>query len=302
MRRCAARARRVVAAAAAAGLMAGCAGPNPRDPLESYNRAMFAFNDRLDRAVLRPVAEGYKAVLPEFVRTGVTNFFSNLGDVWIGINNFLQGKVEEGLSDTFRVAINTTFGLGGLLDVASEMRLEKHNEDFGQTLAVWGVGSGPYIVLPIFGPSTLRDTGGFGVDYWYGYAPTYVLKDVNPPHRVTWRNGIATLEFINVRANLLGATNVLEQAALDKYAFTRDFWLRRRRSLIYDGSPPPEKEPEEEEEDTAPPPGGRSSNDAIPSIAVAASSSATSSSIVADSVPRAAIIDPSDFNSQDLQP
>lgn len=293
--------RRCLAAAAAASLVAGCAtGTDPRDPLESYNRAVFAFNDQLDRAVVQPVAKGYKAVLPQFVRTGVTNFFSNLGDVWIGVNNFLQGKVEQGLSDTFRIIVNTTFGLGGLIDVASDLQLEKHNEDFGQTLAVWGVGSGPYFVLPIFGPSTIRDTGGFAVD-WFGYVPGYALREIDPPHRVTWRNTLIAVEYVNVRANLLGTTNVLEQAALDRYTFVRDFWLRRRRSLIYDGSPPPEKEPEEEEyqDEKAPAPApAKPGAEAMPATVFA--SEAAAGTII---TPQAVLPAPEpDHESQDLHP
>jgi len=299
---CAARLRRALAAAAVVSLVAGCAtGADPRDPFESYNRAMFAFNDGLDRTVVQPVAKGYKAVLPTFVRTGVTNFFSNLGDVWIGVNNFLQGKVDRGLSDSFRVVVNTLFGFGGLIDVASDLNLEKHNEDFGQTLAVWGVGSGPYLVLPIFGPSTVRDTGGFVVD-WFGYVPGYVLRDIDPPHRVTVRNTLITLEYVNVRANLLGTTNVLEQAALDRYTFVRDFWLRRRRNLIYDGEPPPEKQPDEEDyqEEPAPPPApGKPGAAATPQTDIA--TDAGSRTIITAS-PRAFLLPEPDHAFQDPRP
>src|SRR5665647_608258 len=144
----------------ALGGLGGCAttgGGNPDDPLERYNRAMFNFNDGLDKAIIKPVASGYKAVMPEVARTGVTNFFSNLGDIWIGINNILQGKIGAGASDFGRFAINTTAGILGLFDVASNAGLEKHNEDFGQTLGRWGMGSGAYVVLPILGPSNVRD-------------------------------------------------------------------------------------------------------------------------------------------------
>lgn len=229
--------RRLVAAALLAGLAAGCAttGGSPQDPLEPINRAVFGFNEAVDQALLKPVAQGYRAVLPELVRIGVTNFFSNIEDIWIAANNVLQGKVEHGLQDVMRVAINTVFGLGGLIDVASDAGLEKHNEDFGQTLGRWGFGSGPYLVLPILGPSTLRDgIGLLGFDY--AADPVWNLD------HVPTRNSLYTGRTINIRTNALDTSRLLEEAALDKYRFVRDSYLQRRRSLVYDGNPPREAE------------------------------------------------------------
>jgi phospholipid-binding lipoprotein MlaA len=223
--------------------LGGCAttGGNPRDPLEGYNRAMFGINDGLDKVVIKPLATGYKAVLPEFARTGVTNFFSNLGDIWIGINNILQGKVGAGAGDFGRFAMNSTIGILGLFDVASNAGLEKHNEDFGQTLGRWGVGSGAYVVLPLLGPSSVRD--GFSslfVD-WH-FDPLWYIGNV------ATRNEVITFRFIERRAGLLDIGNLAEEAALDHYAYIRDAFLQRRRSLIYDGDPPPEADPEKSSE------------------------------------------------------
>ncbi|MBE0619636.1 MAG: VacJ family lipoprotein [Burkholderiales bacterium] len=222
------------------GGLAGCAttGGNPDDPLEGYNRAMFSFNDSVDKAVIKPVAQGYKAVMPGFARTGVSNFFSNLGDVWIGINNVLQGKPGDGVSDFGRFAINTTMGILGLLDVASDAGLEKHNEDFGQTLGRWGVGSGAYVVLPFLGPSSVRD--GFSVLAvdWHG-DPVRRVGDVPT------RNELYGVRIIDTRANLLDASRLLEEAALDRYSYVRGAFLQRRRSLVYDGNPPREPDPED---------------------------------------------------------
>ncbi len=232
--------RRLCAAALLSGLVAGCAtigGGSVGDPLEPLNRAVFGFNEKFDQVLLKPVAQGYRAVLPEMVRTGVTNFFSNIGDVWIAANNLLQGKPENALQDVMRVAINTVIGLGGLIDVASDAGLEKHDEDFGQTLGRWGVGSGPYVVLPFLGPSTLRD----------GIALLGVDTAVDPvwnTNKVPTRNTLYSGRAINNRANVLDASRVMEEAALDKYRFTRESYLQRRRSLIYDGNPPREREPE----------------------------------------------------------
>jgi len=229
------------AAALLAGLLSACAttgGGSTRDPLEPLNRAIFGFNETFDQVLLKPVAEGYRAVLPEMVRTGVTNFFSNIEDVWIAANNLLQGKPENALQDVMRVAINTVIGLGGLIDVASDAGLEKHNEDFGQTLGRWGIGSGPYIVLPFLGASTLRDgIGLFGVDY--AVEPVWNLD------HIPTRNTLYAGRVVNSRANALDAARVIEEAALDKYRFVRDAHLQRRRSLIYDGDPPREREPED---------------------------------------------------------
>ncbi len=222
-------------------MLAGCAtqrAPSPRDPLEPVNRAVFEFNDGADRFVFKPVAEGYKRVLPGFVQAGIRNFFSNLGDPWIAVNQLLQGKVELALSDGWRFIVNSTFGLGGLLDVATDMRLPKHAEDFGQTLGVWGVDTGPYLVLPFWGPSSVRDGVGLIADS-YGYLPWRLPDWLDFSHRVAWQNSLLALDYVNRRVQLLDTTNLLEEAALDRYAFVREAYFQRRRNLVYDGNPPP---------------------------------------------------------------
>jgi phospholipid-binding lipoprotein MlaA len=211
----------------------GCAAtPNDPDPFESVNRRIYWFNEALDKTIVEPAARGYRFVLPSFVRTGVSNFFSNLGDIRVSLNNALQGKTEDALSDFSRVVINSTIGMAGLLDVASEAGIERHQEDFGQTLGRWGVGPGPFVMLPFFGPSTVRDTLGWGVDI-ASDPVTYV-----DPSRS--RNQLSGTRLINRRSELLDASKILDQAALDEYLFVRDAYLQRRRSLIYDGAPPPE--------------------------------------------------------------
>ena len=227
---------RALALALALPLASGCAtvqNPDPRDPYESFNRAVFSFNDGLDKVVLKPVATAYHDVLPGPLRAMVRNFFSNISDVFIGVNNMLQGKPGEGLNDWARVLFNTTFGLAGINDVASEMGLEKHNEDFGQTFAVWGAGNGQYLVLPLFGPSDVRDGIGLGFDLYASPLLGY--------HNVPVRNSLAALRTVSERSELLEASTIVEQAALDEYSFRRDFYLQRRRSLIYDGNPPRER-------------------------------------------------------------
>jgi phospholipid-binding lipoprotein MlaA len=226
-----------------AGSLAGCAtsGGNPADPLEKVNRAVFAFNDAADKVLITPVAKGYRAVLPGFLRTGIANFFSNLEDVWVSVNDVLQGKFQEGSEDFTRVIFNSTFGIGGIFDFASDVGLPKHSEDFGQTLGVWGVTSGPYVVLPLFGPSTFRDGFGLLVD---GRADL-VYRLVNDD--VPLRNVLYATRAVGNRANLLDASSVLDQAALDRYAFVRDAWLQRRRNQIYDGNPPREKDDADDE-------------------------------------------------------
>jgi phospholipid-binding lipoprotein MlaA len=223
--------------------LGGCAtsGGNPRDPLEGYNRAMFSFNDGVDKAIIKPVASGYKTVMPEVARTGVSNFFSNLRDIWIGVNNILQGKVGDGASDFGRFVINSTVGIFGLFDIASTANLEKHNEDFGQTLGRWGVGSGAYVVLPVFGPSTVRDgVSLFAVD-WHG-DPLWYVGDIPV------RYELMGVRLIDTRANLLDVSRLAEEASLDNYAYIRDAYLQRRRSLVYDGNPPPEPEADKKPE------------------------------------------------------
>lgn len=226
--------RALTLALGAAALLSGCAGPNPRDPYESFNRAMFKFNDTVDQVALKPAATAYRAVLPSFVQTGIDNFFGNLADAWSAVNNLLQGKGEAGMSDVARVTLNTSFGLLGLIDFASQAGLPKHNEDFGQTLGYWGVPSGPYLMLPLFGASTVRDTAALPLDFngdiWRYKEPIY-LRNI----------GTAT-RAVDQRANLLDASSLLEDAALDRYEFVRDGFLQRRESKVYDGDPPPRKQ------------------------------------------------------------
>ena len=218
--------------------LSGCAttGGASGDPLEGYNRAMFKFNDGLDKAIIKPIASGYKTVVPQIARTGVTNFFANLGDLWIGINNILQGKVGAGVSDFGRFAMNTTVGILGLFDVASDAGLEKHNEDFGQTLGRWGVGSGAYVVLPLLGPSTVRDGLSRLVVDWHGDPVWHVAN-------IPTRNELVGVRAVDDRANLLDVGRVAEEAALDHYSYVRDAFLQRRRSQIYDGNLPAEPDP-----------------------------------------------------------
>ena len=221
--------RRAVMIACAVALT-GCATvttPTKGDPFESYNRTMFTINDKVDQYALKPVAKGYVFVVPEPVRNSVTNFFSNIGDVYIAANNLLQLKIADGVSDIMRVAINTVFGVGGLFDVATIAKLPKHAGDFGLTLGHYGVPSGPYVVLPLLGPSSVRDSSGLIVDY-FGNPLTYVHPD-----SVSW--ALYGVNLVNVRANLLGATDVLADAALDKYSFVRNAYLQRRQYLISGG-------------------------------------------------------------------
>jgi phospholipid-binding lipoprotein MlaA len=184
--------------------------------------------------VLKPVATAYTTVVPSLVRTGVSNFFANLGDAWSFVNNALQADVEGSLHSFWRVAVNTTLGLGGILDPATEMRLERHRKDFGLTLGRWGVPSGPYLVLPVLGPSTLRDTAALPVDYWVNPFTVGQIADVPV------RNSLYVLRGVDIRAQLLDATGLLDQAALDPYSFMRDAWLQKRRNDVYNGNPPPE--------------------------------------------------------------
>jgi phospholipid-binding lipoprotein MlaA len=218
-------------------LLGGCAttnGGDPRDPWEGLNRKTFAFNDALDRAVLKPVAQGYQKVTPEFAQEGVNNFFDNLEDLGTGLNNILQGKPRQGASDLGRLVVNTVFGVFGLWDVATPLGLEKHYEDFGQTLGVWGVKSGPYFVIPLLGPSTARDAPAKAVD------PSWYYSNAIDNNTVYW--SLWSLDKVRTRANLFKAESVLDQAALDRYTFMRDAWLQRRQSMVYDGSPPREKD------------------------------------------------------------
>ncbi|MGZ5198852.1 MAG: MlaA family lipoprotein [Telluria sp.] len=218
---------RTCALAAAIALAAsGCAtGPNadPRDPLEPLNRATYRFNDTLDRYVAKPVAMGYNKVVPQPARTAVDNFFANLGDVIVMVNDFAQLRIADGMNDLGRVAFNSTFGILGTIDIASAAGMPRHDQDFGLTLAHHGMPSGPYLVLPVFGPSTFRDAAGFGVDQ-FAYPVNYTKPAV--------RNPLWATQFISTRARYLNATNLLEEAALDKYLFTRDAWLGQRDTKV----------------------------------------------------------------------
>ena len=218
-------------------LLSGCATiegeADPDDPLESFNRAMYSFNDTLDRAVLKPVAQGYNAVLPAPVNKGVSNFFSNIDDVVVLFNDILQLKFDQTLSDGARIFFNTTIGLLGIFDVASGMDLPKHDEDFGQTLGYWGVDTGAYIVWPFFGPSNVRDTVGL-----IGDAYVNPLYDIEPGGD---RTALVVVDVIDRRAGLLSASKILKEAALDPYLFVRDAYLQRRQNLVYDGNPPKQK-------------------------------------------------------------
>ena len=214
------------AAAAVLVLAQGCAtGPNANsaDPLEPFNRTIFGFNDKVDEAVVKPVASAYREVTPKLVRTGVTNFFGNIRDVWSVVNSALQAKPQHAFENLFRVTTNTVFGVAGLFDVASELKIPRHSADFGQTLGHWGVPAGPYLVLPVLGPSTFRDTVGTVVDF-----NGNLLTRTND---IGFRNTVSAVGIVNVRANLLDAGDLLEQAALDRYSFARDIYLQRRSSM-----------------------------------------------------------------------
>lgn len=216
-------------------LCSGCATidgpPNPDDPFESFNRSMYEFNETLDIYVLKPVAKGYQAVTPDAVDKSITNFFSNLDDVLVIFNDIFQLKFEQLASDTARFVFNTTFGLLGFIDVATDFGLPKHKEDFGQTMGYWGVESGPYLVLPFFGPSSVRDGAGFVVD---STELDVVFDDMSEAHTY----GMYSLKYIDKRADLMRFTNIVEETAPDPYAFIRDAWKQRRQNLVYDGDPP----------------------------------------------------------------
>lgn len=233
-------------------LLTGCAttapGPDGKpvqrvDPWESWNRKVYNFNDTLDTAVLKPVATTYRDVVPQPTRRGISNIFGNVSDLWSAFNNVLQGKVNDGMQDVMRVTTNTIFGLGGFFDVATEMGLDRHNEDLGQTLGRWGIGAGPYVVWPFFGPSTLRDSFALPVDR--SVSPALAFNDSLA------RYAVVGVGFVNERAALLGATGMLDDIALDKYTFIRDAYLQRRRSLVYDGEVPESKD-ERYDQDEAP--------------------------------------------------
>jgi len=222
---------------AATLLFAGCASVDqlnrdPSDPLEPVNRVIYRFNDSLDKVLIKPLAQGYRAITPKPVDRGVTNFFGNLGDVGSAVNNLLQLKFGRAANDVGRILVNTTVGVVGVMDVASNLDMPKSGEDFGQTLGVWGIGNGPFLVLPVLGPSSARDTVGLVAD-WY-------LDPVNYVEGGEVRWSLTGLRLIDRRADLLGSSRVLEQATWDPYAFVRDAYLQKRRNDVYDGNPPPE--------------------------------------------------------------
>jgi phospholipid-binding lipoprotein MlaA len=223
-------------------LLVGCttnvAYDDPHDPLEGFNRAVYKFNDAADRYVMKPIAEGYDKVVPTPVDKGITNFFSNIEDLIITANDIFQGKFQQGLTDFARFLANTTVGVGGLFDVATSGGMVKHNEDFGQTLGAWGFNTGPYLVLPLLGPSNVRDGIGLGFNA-LAWPITYLGN-------LGIQTGLATIRTIDARADLLEATDILKEAALDPYVYIREAFLQRRRFLVYDGRVPREEIPEEE--------------------------------------------------------
>ncbi|MBU0751935.1 MAG: VacJ family lipoprotein [Gammaproteobacteria bacterium] len=227
--------KRIPVLVCAALLLGGCAtSGNPKDPIEGFNRAMYGINEAVDKVAIRPVARAYDFVLPSPVKRGVANVFGNIDDVFIGVNNLLQGKGKDGITDLGRFVLNSTIGIFGIFDIASNIGMEKHDEDFGQTFGRWGVGSGAYVVVPFFGPRTARDTVGLLLDIKAD--PIANINDVPS------RNALLVTRIISDRATLLPADKVIEEAALDKYAYMRDGYLQRRRNLIHDGNPPREKE------------------------------------------------------------
>jgi phospholipid-binding lipoprotein MlaA len=257
---------RLANAAIAAGalLLAGCAtvppdaGKNPRDPLERVNRNVFAFNDGFDRYFLRPVAKGYVWLLPRGVRQCINSGFANIGEIRNAVNDILQVKAAGAATDTGRLAINSTLGVLGCFDVASKMGLQRRHEDFGLTLARWGVGTGPYLVLPLLGPSDVRDGIGLAPD---AYTNPINYVQVAP---VSDRYAVTGVFLIDTRADLLDATDLVDRTALDRYQFTRDAYLQRRFNLQYEGNPP--QRPEEDDSgESAPAPAGTKTKPAEPS-------------------------------------
>lgn len=223
---------RMVALLMLAALQACATVPRPdaRDPLESFNRSMFGFNDAVDKAVIKPVATGYKAVTPDWVRKGVGNFFNNLQDMWSAVNNGLQGRGQEFSDSVGRVMVNSSIGLLGAFDVASDLNIERHNSGFGLTLGRWGVPPGPYVVLPILGSFTLREIAALPVDI--KGQPKYNIGDQDAH---TW---LPVVDVVDLRAKYLNVGDVLDGAALDSYSFMRDAYLQRQRNILFDGNPP----------------------------------------------------------------
>lgn len=229
---------RILSVLCLAVLVTGCATApqtSARDPWEGFNRSVYQFNEKVDLVVVKPVAEVYQNITPQPVRTGVKNFFGNLSDVWSTVNSALQLKPAQTLDNLLRVLINSTLGLYGVLDIATEMQLERHTEDFGQTLGHWGVPSGPYLVLPLMGPSTLRDTASLSVDTQGNLARQL--------EHVPTRNSLLFTSAVDKRARYLGAGERLDELALDKYIFVRDVYLQKRLSDVWDGDPPDAQQP-----------------------------------------------------------
>lgn len=234
------RLRRALGCALAAAMLGGCATtPGNRDPLEGLNRKVFAFNEAVDSAVLKPVATGYQAVVPQFIRSGIDNIFANIGDLWSAANHLLQAKPRDAIEMGFRFVVNSSFGLAGWFDIAGEAGIERRSEDFGQTLGRWGIGPGPYLVLPILGPSNVRDGAALTLDL--KASPSGLASEGRD------RNVTAALQVVSTRARLLSATKAIDEIALDKYTLVRDGFLARRRDQVYDGDPPEEPEPPEPE-------------------------------------------------------
>lgn len=212
-------------------MLTGCASQVSKDPLESMNRGIYKFNDTADKAVVKPIAGTYKALFPSPLRSGINNFFGNLNTIVSVANNLLQLKFNNAVSESGRFIINSTFGIGGVFDLASKDGIEKHTEDFGQTLGYWGVGDGPYLVLPLLGASSIRDTTGLLVDAW-ALDPIYYI------HNIPTRNGARFAKAIDTRAQYLPASDLLDEAALDPYAYMRDAYFQRRANQVHDGEAP----------------------------------------------------------------
>lgn len=228
----------ILLAGATALLLSGCATTNGRvdDPFEPANRVMYAINEPLDKHIVKPIAEAYVEYVPSIIRTGISNYFNNIDDLFSAVNGLLQGKLDKAGHDMGRVMINTFPGILGLIDVASEAGIPRGNEDFGQTFGYWGIPQGPYLFVPLFGPSTVRDGTGFVLRVLW--SPTTEIPDV------AVRNVIYGLGALDLRVQALGATSLIDQASLDPYTFVRRAYLQRRLYLVHDGNPPREKEEE----------------------------------------------------------
>ena len=223
-------------------MLSGCAtvhSPDARDPWESMNRSVFSFNDKLDRIVLKPVASAYRNVVPDALQKGVRNFFGNLDDVWSAVNNALAGRRQETGDSIGRVVVNSTVGILGVLDVASDMKIPRHKADFGTTLGRWGVKPGPYVVLPVLGPATLREVAALPVDYKANLTNQFT--------EAATRDTLTALNIVSTRARSVGATDTADGAALDAYSFIRDAYLQRQRYVQYDGNPPEIEQPVDDE-------------------------------------------------------